>query len=242
MPAGIVAMISSQAIRSCTRLDLRRCRSTVTARARIATQSRQKNTQQRERGRDVQHHDEREVRRLALRLVADGASPSCRRSSAASGPRARGSTPGTARSRPGRPDDDGLEVGEVMHEVTVSRAGSQVQARPLLRVARRALAAAPAAASLELRPGGHLLREQRRPGCRGTGPRASRPAAPARSAAPRRTGTSSPVNGRVSRASSSRSSGARPLASSWIELSWISRSRTRLASSSGAAAPPRAAA
>ena len=72
-------------------------------------------------------------------------------------------------------------------------------------------------------------------GCRGTAPPASRRAGPARSAARRRTGCVSSVNGSDSRSSSSRSSGARPSSSSLIELSWISRSRARVASSSGAA-------
>ena len=48
-------------------------------------------------------------------------------------------------------------------------------------------------------------------------------------------GVESSVNGRVIRSSSSRSSGASPSLSSRIELSWISRRRPRLASSSGAA-------
>src|ERR687896_681438 len=50
-------------------------------------------------------------------------------------------------------------------------------------------------------------------------------------------GVWSSENGRVSRSSSSISSGARPASSSWIEAWWISLSRLRLASSSGAAAP-----
>ena len=45
----------------------------------------------------------------------------------------------------------------------------------------------------------------------------------------------SPSNGSDSRSSSSRSSGARPSSSSMMERWWISRSRPRLASSSGAA-------
>ncbi len=48
-------------------------------------------------------------------------------------------------------------------------------------------------------------------------------------------GVLSSVNGSDSRSSSSRSSGARPSSSSRIERWWISRSRLRLASSSGAA-------
>src|SRR5882757_7149276 len=48
-------------------------------------------------------------------------------------------------------------------------------------------------------------------------------------------GMLSSVNGRLSRCSSSRSSGARPCSSSLMEFSWISRSRDRDASSSGAA-------
>ena len=72
-------------------------------------------------------------------------------------------------------------------------------------------------------------------GCRGTAPRASRPAGPGRSAARPRSAASSSVNGSDSRSSSSTSSGARPSSSSLIELWWISLSRARLASSSGAA-------
>ena len=74
-----------------------------------------------------------------------------------------------------------------------------------------------------------------RSGCRGRGPPASPPAGPARSAARPRSGTASSVNGSESRSSSSTSSGARPSSSSLIELAWISLSRTRLASSRGAA-------
>src|SRR3954471_4552280 len=48
-------------------------------------------------------------------------------------------------------------------------------------------------------------------------------------------GTESSENGRLRRPASSRASGARPLDSSLIDDSWISRSRARLASSSGAA-------
>ena len=48
-------------------------------------------------------------------------------------------------------------------------------------------------------------------------------------------GIASSVNGRESRSSSSTSSGARPSSSSLTELAWISLSRTRLASSRGAA-------
>ena len=56
-----------------------------------------------------------------------------------------------------------------------------------------------------------------RSGCRGRGPRASRPAGPARSAARPRRACSSSVNGSVSRSSSSTSSGASPASSSLIE-------------------------
>ena len=48
-------------------------------------------------------------------------------------------------------------------------------------------------------------------------------------------GVSPSLNGRVIRSSSSRSSGARPCSSSRIDAAWMSRSRLRLASSSGAA-------
>ena len=73
------------------------------------------------------------------------------------------------------------------------------------------------------------------PGCRGTSPRASRRAAPARPVALRRSVPRRPQNGGASRASSSRRSGDSDSDSSFTEVSKIAASRSRLASSSGAA-------
>ena len=94
--------------------------------------------------------------------------------------------------------------------------------------AARAGASAPAAGA---RPSaGRTARS----GCRGTAPRASRPAGPARSAARPRTarpGRTAGSAGRARRAAPATG----PSSSSWIDVSWISRSRWRPASSSGAA-------
>ena len=95
--------------------------------------------------------------------------------------------------------------------------------------------AAPAAASPAAAPAPPSAARTAPSGCRGTAPPASRPAAPGRSAAPRPTAWRLSSNGSVSRSSSSRRSGDRPSSSSLIEVWWISRSRARLASSSGAA-------
>ena len=98
---------------------------------------------------------------------------------------------------------------------------------------RRRRAAAPGGASPRAARGPPSAGRTAPSGCRGTAPRASRPAGPGRSAARPRTGIASSVNGSESRSSSSTSSGARPSSSSLIERRWISLSRSRLASSSG---------
>ena len=75
------------------------------------------------------------------------------------------------------------------------RPGPPAAPAPARRASARAAAGRPSAA----RPA--------RPGCRGTGPPASRPAGPARSAAPPRSAACRSSNGSESRSSSSRSSG-----------------------------------